>query len=194
MGMYISKTSASGGVQVWQKILETARGGFLLDVSALTAGATLKSGTAISFDESTRVAKAIKSAIVQADASNTATDIRVLKGHHFRVGEYIARVAGGKAYAITAIVYTDPVYDTITVGTTLGVALTAGDALFLSTATGATAAVSLVPNGLLYEDTDITPNVDVSVVLRGTVYARRIPGIVAGIKAQLPLIIFSQSY
>lgn len=194
MGMNLTKSAAMYAVVIWQKIHDTAQGGFLLDVTGLTLGSVLKAGSLISFDESTRIAKVIKSATVQADATNVATDIRVLKGHTFKVGDYLARVEGGKAYAITAIVTTDPVYDTLTVGTTLGVALTAGDALFQSTSTGASAAISLTPSGLSYEDYVVTANTDISVVLNGRVYARRIPGIVAGLKAKLPLIIFSQSY
>jgi hypothetical protein len=194
MGMNITKKVVSYGVQIWQKVLETARGGFALDVTGLTIGETLKGGSLISFDESTRIAKVIKAAVVQANATNTATDIRVLKGHPFKVGDYLAAVEGGKAYAITVINTTDATYDTLTVGTTLGVALTAGDALFQSTATGASAAVALTPNGLSYEDYEITASTDIAVVTRGTVYARRIPGIIAGLKSKLPLIIFSQSF
>ena len=194
MGMNITKTIAAHGVEIWQKVLETARGGFNLDVTGLTIGETLKGGSLISFDESTRVAKVIKSAIVQANATNTATDILVLKGHPFKVGDYLAAVEGGKAYAITVINTSNASYDTLTVGTTLGVALTAGDALFQSTATGASAAVALTPNGLSYEDYTITASTDIAVVTRGTVYARRIPGIIAGLKSKIPSVFFSQSY
>lgn len=194
MGMNITKKVISNGVVIFQKVLETARGGFALDVTGLVIGDTLKGGSLISFDESTRIAKVIKSAVVQANAANNAVNIRVTKGHFLKVGDNLARTLGGAAYAISAINTTDPDYDQVTVATTLGVALTAGDVLFVSTASGASAAATLTPSGLLYEDTEIQSHSDISVVVRGTVYARRIPGITSELKAKLPLIIFSQSF
>lgn len=194
MGMNITKKVTSNGVVIFQKVLETARGGFALDVTGLTIGDTLKGGSLISYDESTRIAKVIKSAVVQANAANNAVNIRVTKGHFLKVGDNLARTLGGAAYAISAINTTDPDYDQVMVATTLGVALTAGDVLFVSTASGASAAAALTPSGLLYEDTEIQSHSDISVVVCGTVYARRIPGITSELKAKLPLIIFSQSF
>jgi hypothetical protein len=197
MGMNFTKKVALYGVVIWQKVIETAQGGFALDVTGLTLGDTLKGGTLISFDESTRIAKVVKTATVQANAANNAVNIRVAKGHQFKIGDYVARSIGGAAYAITAISTTDPVYDQITIGTTLGVALTAGDALFISSATGASnAAVTLVhgQTGLSYEDYEITTSTDIAVVLRGRVYARRIPSITDDLKAKVNSIFFSQSY
>ncbi len=51
-------------------------------------------------------------------------------------------------------------------------------------------------NGLLYSTvvTDENGNIDVAVVLRGTVYENRIPQVSEEIKAKLPLIIFSKSF
>jgi hypothetical protein len=59
----------------------------------------------LGFDESTRVAKVVKLAKVYENATNTATDIKVYKGHMFKVGDYLASVVGGKAYAITVYRY-----------------------------------------------------------------------------------------
>ena len=42
---------------IFQKVLETARGGFSLDTTGLTAGDIIPAGTAIAFDEATRKAK-----------------------------------------------------------------------------------------------------------------------------------------
>lgn len=196
MGLQPQKTTVNSGVPVFQKVLETAQGGFVLDDSVLPAGNTVKAGTPISINEATRKAKVSKVAEVYANASNSATSFQVKKTHQFKVGDYIAKAVGGAAYAITAIDTSNASYDTVTVGTTLGVALTAGDALFQSSATGASAAVvANTPNGLLYEDTDVSNGASVSVVLRGTVYDRRIPLIGSVVKALIPSnIIFSQSY
>jgi len=193
MGMNVTKTVLNAGKTIWQKVLETIRGGFRLDVTGLTIGSVLPGGTLISVDESTRVAKVIKTAILQANANATAVDYQVLKGHSFVIGDNLAHTVGGTAYAITAIDTTDPAFDKLTVGTTLAGSHTPGKVFFQSSAAGASAAAA-TPSGLLYEDTEVTAHADVAVVPRGTVYARRIPGIPETLKAKLPLIIFSQSY
>lgn len=195
--MKITKETVSDGIVVFQKVIETAQGGFTLETSDLVVGNTLKAGTVIgatAANETARRVTAIKSATVYENATNTATDIKVYKGHNFKVGNYLAAVKGGKAYAITVIDTSNAAYDTLTVGTTLAVALTVGDALFQSTATGASAAAYLRPLGLLYEDTEIASEVDVAVVIRGTVYGRRITGLHASILLDIPNIIVSQSY
>lgn len=195
MGMFLAKETINRGVTIFQKVHETAQGGFTLDNTGLVAKSTLLAGTVMGYDESTRMAVVIKSAVLQADATNTATTYQVKKGHTFAVGNYLAATTGAKAYAITAIDTSNGAYDVLTVGTTLGVALTAGTALFQSATTGASnSSFFVTPKGLLFEDVDVYPHASVSVVVRGTVYARRIPGVVDSIKSALPLIIFSQSY
>lgn len=189
------KTTSTASVPVFQTMLETAQGGFSLDNTGLAVGETIKAGTPIGYDEATRVAKVLKVATLQANAANDAVDYRVMKGHNIKVGDYLAAVAGGKAYAVTEIDTSNAAYDELTVGTTLGVALTAPYGLFVSSATGASAAVvAVTAKGLLYEDTEVSPTASVAVVLRGTVYDRRITAIPSAVKTALPLIIFSQSY
>lgn len=195
--MKITKETVSDGIVVFQKVIETAQGGFTLETSDLVVDANLKAGTLIGAtvaNETARRVTAIKTVLVYENASNTATDIKIAKGHHFKVGNYLAAVKGGKAYAITVIDTSNALYDTITVGTTLGVALTVGDVLFQSTATGASVAIYVRPLGLLYEDTTIASEVDVAVVIRGTVYGRRTPGLHATILADIPNILVSNSY
>ena len=53
----LKKESESGKIPVFQKVLETARGGFSLDAAGLTVGQVLKAGTPIAFDETTRIGK-----------------------------------------------------------------------------------------------------------------------------------------
>lgn len=120
---YLEPTSTSGSrtIPVFQKVLETARGGFTLDATGLTAGQTIPAGTPIAFDEATRKAK---KATLTGTAPNQTTDAK----------------------------------------------------------------------GLLYTDVVIEANAPIDVVLRGTVYARRVTaGIDPVHRKALPLIIFSES-
>jgi hypothetical protein len=120
---YLEITEKTGArtKPIFQKILETARGGFSLDATGLTDGETIPAGTPIAFDEATRKAK-------KATLTGTAPD----------------QTSDAK--------------------------------------------------GLLKNDVIIEANAPVDVVLRGTVYARRVtPAIVATHRKALPLIIFSES-
>ncbi|MBD2753791.1 hypothetical protein [Spirosoma validum] len=196
MGAFgIKKTLINRGVAIWQKLWETAQSGFVLDATNLVADSVIPAGSVIGYDELTRKAVVLKAATLQANVTNTATDYPVLKGHLFKVGDFLAAAKGSKAYAITAINTSNAAFDTLTIGTTLGSALSTGAALFQSGTTGASNSSFITqPKGLLYTDVTVVPNADLAVILRGTVYARRIPAVSDEIKAALPLIIFSQSY
>ena len=195
MGLGLTRTYTGYGIPVWQNTPELLQGGMKLVTTGLVADSVLPAGTPISASETTRLATVLKTAIAQANATNSATDYKVLKGHHFAVGNYLAVAVGGKAYAITAITTTETAYDTISVGTTLGVAVTAGDILFKSSAEGATAAaLDVTPNGLLYEAVKVEANTSVGVAYKGRVYQRRIPGIPTAVVTALKHIFFSQSY
>ena len=184
-----TKTTVNTGIPIFQKVLEVAQGGFTLSDAAFPAGSTVLAGTPIGFDETTRLAKVAKYAVAQANAANNATTYPVQKGHNIKAGSQIKTGASG-AQAVTAIDTSNANYDVITVGTTLGVAVTTGDSIFVDDAGSQTV------KGLLYSDVDVDSNgiVDIAVVLRGTVYARRIPPVPASVQAKLPLIIFSQSF
>lgn len=185
--MKIEKTVVNSGVPAYSAVHETAQGGFTLSDTAIADDTELKAGTVIGFSETTRLAKVCKVAVAQANATDAATTYRVMKGHLFKVGSSI-NVTGGTARAITAIDTSNANYDEVTVGTTIGVAVTAGDSIFVNDA-GYTGT-----KGLLYENTVVKGDTPVSVVLRGTVYDRRINPIPDTIKALLPHIIFSQSF
>ena len=193
--MSLTMKVALYGIQTFQKVLETAQGGFTLDLTGLTLGTVIPSGTLFGFNEATRLARPIKTATLQANVTNTATDYPVLKGHLYKVGDFFSAVKGGKSYAITAINTADPAFDVITVGTTLGVALTAGQGFFQSASAGASAASPIVePKGLLYDPLEVAANSSLSVVIRGTVYARRIPYVSAEVRAMIPTVLFSESF
>lgn len=198
MSLQPVRTTGAGDIEVWQNVFETASGGFTLDTTGLTtlaSGSVLKAGLPFGFDESTRKARCIKVATLYANAANNATTYQVLKGHNAIVGEYFGYTVGGAAYAISAIDTSNAGYDILTLGTTLGVAMTAGNALFQSSATGASAAALIVtPKGALYEDADPSANESLSMVIRGTLYHRRVPTWPSAVKTALPSILLSESY
>lgn len=113
------------------------RGGVSVDVSELTQD-YLPAGTPISKPAS-GIAHVVKFAILQANAANEATTLKVLKGHNFKVGDNVFAVSGAKCYAISAISTSNSAYDEFTIGTTLGVALSAGAPIYQGSTTGATA-------------------------------------------------------
>lgn len=194
MGLHLKTDSAQSGKVIWQKVLETVRGGFTLDTSGLTIGATIPAGTPVEYNEQTRKAKVLKTARVVTTTGASPTQYQVEKGHDLKVGNYLGnKTTGSAAYAITAIDTSNANYDVVTVGTTIGAA-SEGDALYVSTATGASAsALGITPNGLLYDDVEVSKDATISVVVRGTVYARRIAAPTA-VRANMPQIIFSTSF
>ena len=197
-GMGITRTLTKSGIPVYQgtaKDIQLLQGGCLLNTTGLTAGNIIPAGTPVVYDEVTRVASILHNARAQANAGASAVNYPVEKGHSLAVGDYLASGAvGGKAFAITAIDTSNASFDTITVGTTIG-AVTAGDLLFASTATGATASALPAINGLTYDEIIVSSNISLSVVIRGTVYARRVPWS-AAIEALsgLKQFIYSKSY
>lgn len=197
MAIKHTKTSVTPQVEIFPRVDENALGGFTLDDDTLAAGADVLRGTVIGFNEVTRVASVVKQAILYENANNVAVNYKVLKGHHFKVGDIIGYTVGGAAKEIATITTTQTAYDTIGVGggNSLGVAITAGEVIFEAGTAGAdTAALKVEPKGLLYEDAVAQANEPVSVVLRGTVYQRRMPnGACDAVISALPQIIFSQS-
>ena len=55
--MKLKKEEEVQGIAIFQKVLETARGGFSLDITGLTKGDILPAGTPMSYDGATRKAK-----------------------------------------------------------------------------------------------------------------------------------------
>lgn len=201
-GLGYKRTFSTGDIPVFQgtgKDIQLAQGGFKLDTTGLVAGAIIKAGTPMIYNESTRIAKALTTGIVVEDAAADATTYKVAKGSRFKVGDnFAASAAGGKAYAITTIDTSNDNYDVITVGTTIG-AVANNTMVYASSATGATASSFGGVNGLLYRDQVVADGESCSVVIRATVYARRVPysaGLEAALAAAAPKtqFIYSQSY
>lgn len=195
MGLGFKRVTGVGSIPVFQgygKDISLAQGGFGLDITGLKVGSIIPAGTPFIFDEATRLAKPLVTSKMAVLAGASDVVYKVAKGSQFVVGDNLSAVKGGKAYPITAIDTTNAAYDALTVGTTLG-ALAVGDFVFKSTATGATASALPVLGGVLYSDARVDSGESVSVAIKATVYARRVP-YSADIAAALPRIIYSQSY
>ncbi|WP_256013116.1 hypothetical protein [Desertivirga xinjiangensis] len=196
MGLGLKRAYSTGDIPVFQgtgKDIQLAQGGFLLDITGLTAGSIIKAGHPMIFDESTRKAKPLATGVIYENAGASATDYKVVKGTHtLKVGDNFAAKPSDKAYPITAINTSNADYDLISVGTTIG-AVTAGALVFASSATGASNSSFGGVNGLNYREVKVGDGESVSIVIRGTVYARRVP-YSAELAAALPRMIYSQSY
>lgn len=193
-GIGYKRILSTGSIPVFQghgEDLQNVQGGFVLDLTGLAAGQFLPQGTPVIYDETTRLCKALPVAKAYANAAATDVVYQVPKGI-FQVGQNFAAKIGNKAYPITAIDTTNPLYDSVTVSTTIG-AVTAGDFLFASSTTGETTSSFGGVNGLLWADRYAEPNTPVSVLMRGTVYARRI-AFSTDLAAALPSFFFSQSF
>jgi len=128
----------------------------------------------------------VKVAEVASAVGATDTTITVKKGHNLKVGDNVFAKVGGKCYAISAIATnsTDSTLDDITVATTLGIAIAAGEVIIQGNTTGASAgAYKYAPVGLLGEsyDVDALSNRPANVVTIGQVRKANIAalGIVA---------------
>lgn len=100
------------------------RGGVSVKVSEL-GGDFLNEGAVLSVPDN-GICHVVKIAVLSAEAIEDATDIKVNKGHNFKVGDFIMADEGGKAYAIISITTTEETHDTIKVATTLGVKIEKG--------------------------------------------------------------------
>lgn len=186
MGLNIIKTTA-GMDKSFASDYGVFTGGYTLVTTGLNSSYRVNEGTPVSCDHTARTATVCKVAELTADATDAAVEYQVKKNHQFAVGEYLAESEGGAAYAITDIDYTTSEdYDVITVGTTLGVALSAGDGLFKSSATGAAAAaVAVSANGLLLSSSDVVANTGVTIIYAGLINPAKVTKIVDEIWADL---------
>lgn len=185
MGLFnTSKTDkASRPIFPQPQFLQDYPGGGTLENANLPEGTILRTGTLLSINEQTSLVNVLKTATIAEAATNTDVAYKILKTvndndqpHLLIVGDLVAFVVGGKSYAITAIDTSNANYDTITVGTTLGVVLAAGDVLFHSAASGATAGkLKYDVNGILRNDVTTGKNTFVPVIRAGAVYNRRLP-------------------
>jgi hypothetical protein len=162
--------------------------GVTVSVADLTQK-VLPEGTPVGKDTATGLFHVVKVAKLTAEATNSATDYVVAKGHNFKVGDFVTLKEGGKAYAITAVDTTATTTDTITVGTTLGVAAAAGDAIYQAAAqaTGTDSALKYQPVALVGESYDVKAgsNLVVNAWTIAQIREANIPAVGATVKSKL---------
>lgn len=204
------KTTIGGDIPIWQnpEDLQKHQGGFTF-ANSPAAISLVPGGTPIQVDESARTAGICYRFEVYEDATDTATEIKIVKdytkyGNLAKVGMNIMKMpaaltTAGAAYPIASggIDTSNAAYDVITLGTTLGVALTAGDILAEADSTHATTAKLLyVANALTYEDAYVENDsiqYTCAGVYFGSIYNRRIRKIDSVERAALTQINFSES-
>lgn len=132
----------------------------------------------------------VKVAVLTADATNAATVYTVKKGHNFKVGDVVMLATKAKAYTITAIATNagDTGSDDLTVDTTLGVAATAGAAIYHAAKAGASGSdFKYQPVALVGESYDVEAlsNHTVNAVTIGQLRAANIPAVGSEVEAKL---------
>lgn len=190
MSFTISKSGEQKVYKAFTHVLADIPNGGTIATEYLTQP-VLPEGTPVGYDAISGLYKVIKVAILAADAANDATTYTVKKGHNFKVGDFIMLKTGGKSYAISAIATngSNSAYDDITVGTSLGIAGTAGDAILQAKQAGASgSAFPLEIVGLTGHTYDVIPNLFVQIVTIGQIRKSKIVDFGSYVKAALPLI------
>lgn len=154
----------------------------------------LHEGTPVGKDEN-GLYHVVKVAVLSADATDTATAYTVKKGHNFKVGDVVMLATGSKAYTITGIATnaSDATSDDLTVGTTLGTAAKAGDAIYNAAKAGASgSAFKYEPIALVGESYDVEAlsNHIVNAWTIGQIRESNIPPVGSAVKAKLPGMVF----
>lgn len=96
--------------------------------------------------------RVVKTAQIVTNAADDAVSYDVAKGHHFKVGDRFA-TASCNGQVITAIDKSDSAKDVITVGTTLGAAITAGTCAYESA--GANKTLKYTPVAFAGQNQDV---------------------------------------
>ena len=187
MNLQNVKTEGVVYPEVFQKVLETNLGANL-DIDELpSAIEEVRQGQLLSAKDTSGQVHVVKTAKLYADALVDAVTYQVEKGHFFKVGDIIAtkEVDDCLAYAITAIdTTTNTTHDVITVGTSLGVVMTAADGVYLIQAaaedTAGGAFTVKYPVDTIMKETQVipttdNPNINVSGVIQGSAYEGRLP-------------------
>ena len=154
----------------------------------------LHEGTPVGKDEN-GLYHVVKVAVLSADVTNAATAYTVKKGHNFKVGDVVMLATGSKAYTITGIATnaSDATSDDLTVGTTLGTAAKAGDAIYNAAKAGASgSAFKYEPIALVGESYDVEAlsNHIVNAWTIGQIRESNIPPVGSAVKAKLPGMVF----
>lgn len=119
MGLTIKRKEDKRVVHACTHNLADIPNGVTVKSAELVSGSILKEGTAIG-KGSDGLYHVEKTALVVENVAASGTSIKIAKGSHFKVGDFVMSAVNGKAYAITAIDTTNATYDTVTIGTAIG--------------------------------------------------------------------------
>ena len=119
MGLTIKRKEDKRVVHACTHNLADIPNGVTVKSAELVSGSVLKEGTAIG-KGSDGLYHVEKTALVVEAVAASGTSIKIAKGSHFKVGDFVMSAVNGKAYAITAIDTTNATYDTVTIGTAIG--------------------------------------------------------------------------
>ena len=120
MGLTIKRKEDKRVVHACTHNLADIPNGVTVKSAELVSGSILKEGTAIG-KGSDGLYHVEKTALVVENVAASGTSVKIAKGSHFKVGDFVMSAVNGKAYAITAIDTTNATYDTVTIGTAIGV-------------------------------------------------------------------------
>ena len=162
-------------------------GGVTISVANL-GGSALFEGTPIG-NGADGMYNVCKTAQIITAATADATTYEVAKGHHFKVGDRFA-TAACNGQLITAIDKSNASKDTITVGTTLGAAITANTCAFESS--GANKTLKVIPNIITGSNEDVVSgdNLFVPALVIAVVKEANAPIVNDTIKAALKGVIY----
>ena len=119
MGLTIKRKEDKRVVHACTHNLADIPNGVTVKSAELVSGSILKEGTAIG-KGSDGLYHVEKTALVVEAVAASGTSVKIAKGSHFKVGDFVMSSVNGKAYAITAIDTTNATYDTVTIGTAIG--------------------------------------------------------------------------
>ena len=118
MGMTVSRRKDTRTPRVFIHKIADVRGGVSVATSELGSD-YLPEGAVLSAPIE-GLCHVVKVANVVAAVDAAATEIKVAKGHQFKVGDFVLTEVGKVGATITAIDTTDKAHDTVTVDTALG--------------------------------------------------------------------------
>lgn len=188
------KVYAPNPIVVWRpNTLETAVGGFKLDLQGYQEGDIIRAGSAIYGDEITRIATVIPTFALAEAVVGTAQVIKVPANYGANIGIFIAYGDSLVSHKIVSKV-TVGGFEELTLDSPV-TDLPKGTVFFRALETAVNGKlVYKLPNFLSYAARIVKYNQTIDGVTLGTVYERRIPPVPQFIKDNLKTTIFTGSY
>jgi len=192
--MDYTNTAQTGSSYTHMWDVDTTRefeGGFLFDKATVPVG-TLKlaKGMLLKVDHVERTATLLKTAVLQAQLTALATEVRILKGSLLLATDVIGTAAIG--ITVGAIDTSNAGYDSFAITANDLGALAVGAILQTYDSAGANGKVAINPDGLNYADItlDAQPSCTVIYEAKGVQTAKLPQGVTAAIKTALKFIQF----